>query len=118
MWIGKPWMRCSMRLRDRITTAWLNVYWLTAQPVERGLRNRHPRASPWYLISGESRKENFMTIEEAIKILNAISPKARAIQLGIEALRQVQRLRPNLSYANATRLPGETEEEEAHSSTG
>jgi hypothetical protein len=62
-----------------------------------------------------------MTIEEAIKILSrdlipnypyAISPKARAIQLGIEALRQVQRLRPNLSYANATRLPGETEEKD------
>ena len=60
-----------------------------------------------------------MNIEKAIEILYLSKEPEfegdsndfyEAIQLGIEALKRVQRTRPGYLYAKATRLPGETEE--------
>jgi len=60
-----------------------------------------------------------MTINEAIKILTLMGKPEfeghtedilAARKLGIEALKRIKELRPNYSYARATRLPGETKE--------
>ena len=60
-----------------------------------------------------------MNIEKAIEELNTINhdgfvitrhTEYEALNLGIEALKRVQRTRPGYLYAKATRLPGETEE--------
>lgn len=60
-----------------------------------------------------------MNIPKAIELLSVIIPPAHspeeaefigAVQLGIEALKEIQRNRPLFSFANIHLLPGETKE--------
>ena len=68
-----------------------------------------------------------MTIDEAIEMLQEILNRGSmpnfkdddcVLKLGIEALKHIKYLRSRSCEVNQFRLPGETETEEAHSSTG